>query len=182
MRIKTVKEPTKSFGYTATEGGSPEKEISSGCFADRRKLSVIKEILPLALRNPSKTLRWYVSADTCSSWSIAVWHGWRADGRKGGGLGPESNRDISCVWSGSLLLQKLKMKKPKRLGNDSLPLPRQSVPLTHYSRASFPFPCFQSQVPCFLQHLLLCRLQFPSLLLCYILPLQPFLPAVPPPL
>lgn len=56
MRIKTVKEPTKSFGYTATEGGSPEKEISSGCSADRRKLSVIKEILPLALRNPSKTL------------------------------------------------------------------------------------------------------------------------------
>lgn len=56
MRIKTVKEPTKSFGYTATERGSPEKEISSVCFADRRRLSVIKEILPLALRNPSKTL------------------------------------------------------------------------------------------------------------------------------
>lgn len=56
MRIKTLKEPTKSFGYTATQRGSPEKEISSGCFADRRRLSVIKEILPLALRNPSKTL------------------------------------------------------------------------------------------------------------------------------
>lgn len=56
MRIKTIKESTKSFGYTATERGSPEKEISSGCFADRRRLSVIKEILPLALRKPSKTL------------------------------------------------------------------------------------------------------------------------------
>lgn len=80
MRIKTVKEPTKSFGYTATERGSPEKEISSGCFADRRRLSVIKEILPLALRNASKTLCWYISADTCSSWSFAVWQGWRDDG------------------------------------------------------------------------------------------------------
>lgn len=56
IRIKTVKEPMKSFGYTATERVSPEKEISSGCFADRRRFSVIKEILPLALRNPSKTL------------------------------------------------------------------------------------------------------------------------------
>lgn len=55
MRIKIVKETTKSFGYTATERGSPEKEISSGCFADRRRLSMIKEILSLALRNPSKT-------------------------------------------------------------------------------------------------------------------------------
>lgn len=80
MRIKTVKEPTKSFGYTATQRGSPEKEISSGCFADRRRLSVIKEILPLALRNPSKTLHWYISADTCSSWSFAIWQDWRADG------------------------------------------------------------------------------------------------------
>lgn len=80
MRIKTVKEPTKSFGYTATERGSPEKEISSVCFADRRRLSVIKEILPLALRNPSKTLHWYISSDTCSSWSFAIWQGWRAEG------------------------------------------------------------------------------------------------------
>lgn len=80
MRIKTVKEPTKSFGYTATERGSPEKEISSVCFADRRRLSVIKEILPLALRNPSKTLHWYISSDTCSSWSFAIWQGCRAEG------------------------------------------------------------------------------------------------------
>lgn len=165
MRIKTVKEPTKSFGYTATERGSPEKEISSGCLADRRELSVIKEILPLALRNPSKTQRWYISADTCSSWSIAVWQGWRADGREGGGPGPESNRDISRVWSDSLLLQKLKMKKPKRLGSDSLLLPWQSVLLTHGSQATSPFSCFQPQVPCFLQHLL-CRLKFPFDPLC----------------
>jgi len=165
MRIKTVKEPTKSFGYTATERGSPEKEISSGCLADRRELSVIKEILPLALRNPSKTQRWYISADTCSSWSIAVWQGWRADGREGGGPGPESNRDISRVWSDSLLLQKLKMKKPKRLGSDSLLLPWQSVLLTHGSQATSPFSCFQPQVHCFLQHLL-CRLKFPFDPLC----------------